>query len=284
MRVFHTRLLRVVLRLETSTSNGGFAAKCLSTTPAKGTCLVIRCLPAIHPITSQRYFTTKKVKGKKLENKNKPLEDEDSDYTDDDEHYEDFVEIPFDAPPEDIEYSHFSKSNDKNAALQSVIDSGLDHLKAASTMIQHAKEAKKPLFHKGDREEDTGPTKQQLAEANRILAAANQCLAEMEHKKRHVQSPLQIGGYSILLLHAEVNSNLREATIYWALPFEILMEVDEDQEARKQLTERMQYRIEKEGGGSFLQRHVHRILAHYYPPKLRFKPAPDGLLREMHMI
>jgi hypothetical protein len=129
-----------------------------------------------------------------------------------------------------------------------------------------------------------GPTKQQLAEANRILTAANQCLAEMEHKKRHVQSPLQIGGYSILLLHAEVNSNLREATIYWALPFEVLMEVDEDHDARKQLTERMQYRIEKEGGGSFLQRSVHSILSHYYPPKLRFKPAPDGLLREMQMI
>lgn len=171
-------------------------------------------------------------------------------------------------------------SDTKNEALQSVIDSGIDELKATSTLISNKKETKKPLFHKGALDgADMGPTKQQLAEANRILSVTTRCLEELHRRNKKGKTVLQIGGYSILVVHVEVNANLREATVLWALPFEILMEANES--TRQELTERMQYQMTEGGGGRFLQREVHGVLSHYYPPKLKFKPADDGLLQQM---
>ena len=81
------------------------------------------------------------------------------------------------------------------------------------------------------------------------------------------------------MVHVEVNANLREATVFWALPFEILMEANES--TRQELTTRMQYQMAEGGGGRFLQREVHRVLSHYFPPKLKFKPADDALVQQM---
>ncbi|CAB9526769.1 expressed unknown protein [Seminavis robusta] len=256
--------------------------KCLSTNRAAHLAACQHFQAISTPSSSSfptRSFGTRHGKGRKRASK---LEDEEEDYSSDEEgEDEDFVdfEIPFDEEPLPPT-SQDDKRGPNNIALQSVINSGLEHLKATSTLISHKKETKKSLFSKAAMGEDTGPTKQQLAEANRILSVATRCLEDLEIRKR--KNALSIGGNSILLLHAEVNANLREATLHWALPFEILMEADEA--TRKELTERMQYRIEHERGGSFLQGHVHRILSSYYPPKLKFKPASDVLLAEMLMM
>lgn len=198
----------------------------------------------------------------------------------DDSDWEDDVDVPFDADADDFIPSRASSSrNNFNDALQSVIDSGLDELKTTSTLISNKKETRKPLFHKGAIEgADQGPTKQQLAEANRVFSAATQSLEEMHRRNKKGRSKLEIGGFSILVVHVEVNANLREANVFWALPFEILMEANEP--TRQELTERMQKQLVEGGAGRFLQGEVHRLLSHYYPPKLKFKPAPDALLQQ----
>lgn len=170
-----------------------------------------------------------------------------------------------------------------NEALQSVIDSGLDELKATSSIIANKKETRKPLFHKGAIEGETvGPTKQQLAEAERIQSVASECLEKLQRKNKEKKHALQIGGYSIMVVHVEVNSNLREATVLWALPFEILCEANE--KTRQELVARMQHQMTEGGGGRVLQGEVHRVLSHYYPPKLKFKPADDGILQQMMIL
>ena len=182
---------------------------------------------------------------------------------------------------DDVDFLGLPPSDERpkkgNPGLQAVIDQGLGHLKTTSTIIQSKKESKKPLFHKAAIEEQ-GPTKKQLVEANRVLSVATRCLEEM-HKKKKTHNMLSIGGHSILLLHVQVNTNLREATVYWALPFEILLEADE--QTRLALTEKMQEKLTQGGGGKFLQYEVHRALSSYYPPKLKFKPANDVLLQQM---
>jgi len=168
----------------------------------------------------------------------------------------------------------------RNHGLESVIAQGMAHLKDASTFIQQSKEAKKPLFAKAVTQEEEGPnTTKQLAEANRVLIAATECLERLTMRNKRSKNILAIDGYPILLLHVDVNANLREATVYWALPFEILLEVNE--ETRMKFTQRMQDKIDNHGGGSFLQKEVHRVLSAYYPPKLKFKPASDVLLQQL---
>jgi hypothetical protein len=173
---------------------------------------------------------------------------------------------------------HEEATSSNNLALQGVIQQGIKDLKTTTNLIQNKKETKKPLFHKAALEE-TGPTPKQLAEANRVLTVAAKCLEDLQNRKK-ANDMLSIGGHSIILLHVDVNANLREATVYWALPFEILLEVGD--KTREELTKKMQARIVEGGGRKFLQREVHsRLGRSYYPPKLKFEPASDVLLQQM---
>lgn len=214
-------------------------------------------------------------KNKTKKNKMKAAIVEDSDSDDSD--WEDDQEIPFGQPmvPRKVDEEEDAAAAKKNA-LQEAIDCGLNDLKATSTMISNQKDTKKPLFHKSAIGEDEGPTKQQLAEGNRVLNAAQQCLEEFEQKgKAH---PLSVHGEPILILKVHVNSNLREAIVYWGLPIEVWM--DAPPSHLYELKERMQERLEGPAG-SFLQGRVHTKLRSYYPPKLRFEPAPDMAMEEM---
>jgi len=201
----------------------------------------------------------------------------------DDSEWDDDVELPFDDVDDNDTHTRendIPTSKHTNTALQSVIDAGLVQLKATSTLISNKKETKKPLFHKAAIENaDLGPTKQQLAEANRVFSAATRCLEELHRRQKRRKSQLQIGGFSIVIVDVEVNANLREATVVWTLPFEILLEANES--TRQELTKRMQHQLESGGGGKFLQGEVHRVLSHYYPPKLKFKAASDGEVQQL---
>ena len=236
-------------------------------------------LPLVSSVPNSN-FSSRSFSGKKKKSPKESYEDDFESDDGDDSDWEDDQEIPFGEPmiPTNLD-NEKGESTKKNPALESVIASGMSGLKATSTLISNHKETKKNLFLKGALDEDTGPTKQQLAEANRVQRVATECLELFQKKgKTH---PLSIGGHPLLILHVDVNANLREATIHWALPFEILME--EDEETRRELSLQMQNRIDN-GGGNYLQRQVHGILSSYYPPKLKFKPASDVVIQEMMFL
>jgi ribosome-binding factor A len=142
---------------------------------------------------------------------------------------------------------------------------GLAQLEATTREV--AAKSNKPLFV---RDEDVDPTPEQLGEAQRVLRVAQEALSQLSQK-----DPIfTIRGDPIEILDVEVSRDLRQARVYWTLPF-WMMEFPED--VTQRATEKMQGLLDKRG--SKLQTLVHARLRHYYPPKLRFVAADGDLLR-----
>jgi hypothetical protein len=152
----------------------------------------------------------------------------------------------------------------RNKTLESVIREGLGFLNQTVTQIQANKKANKPLLQA----EDTGPTDKQKAEEHRILNTTTLCLDEMSQK----DPCLCIHGEPITLIRVEVNSNMRLATVYWALPYTVMLEERLSADDKRKLTQKMNEIVMKHGGK--LQRRVHGRLSSYFPPRLKFEPAP----------
>jgi hypothetical protein len=152
----------------------------------------------------------------------------------------------------------------RNKTLESVIREGLGFLNQTVLQIQANKNTNKPLLQS----EETGPTEKQKAEQHRILTTTTLCLDEMSQK----DPCLCIHGEPITLIRVEVNSNLRQATVFWALPYTVMLEERLTAEDKRILTKKMNEIVLKHGGK--LQRRVHGRLSSYYPPRLKFEPAP----------
>jgi hypothetical protein len=152
----------------------------------------------------------------------------------------------------------------RNKTLESVIREGLGFLNQTVQQIQANKKTNKPLLQV----EDTGPMDKQKAEEHRILNTTTICLDEMSQK----DPCLCIHGEPITLIRVEVNSNMRLATVYWALPYTVMLEERLSADDKRKLTQKMNDIVMKHGGK--LQRRVHGRLSSYYPPRLKFEPAP----------
>jgi hypothetical protein len=158
----------------------------------------------------------------------------------------------------------------RNKTLESVIREGLGFLNQTVLQIQANKKTNKPLLQP----EDTGPTEKQKAEQHRILTTTTLCLDEMSQK----DPCLCIHGEPITLVRVEVNSNLRLATVFWALPYTVMLEERLTAQDKRILTKKMNEIVLKHGGK--LQRRVHGRLSSYYPPRLKFEPAPAAMTEE----
>jgi hypothetical protein len=164
----------------------------------------------------------------------------------------------------------------RNKTLESVIREGLAFLNQTVQQIQANKNTSKPLLQP----EDMGPSDKQMAEQHRILSTATLCLDEMSLK----DPCLCIHGEPITLIRVEVNTNSRLATVYWGLPYTLMLEDRLSSQDKRILTTKMNEIVLEHGGK--LQRRVHGKLSSYYPPKLKFKPAPaeiiDQFAEEFH--
>jgi hypothetical protein len=188
--------------------------------------------------------------------------------------------------PNDIKHDNESNSNSnsdasdttnidiekrpRNKTLESVIREGLGFLNQTVTQIQGNKHTNKPLLQA----EDTGPTDKQKAEEHRILNTTTICLDEMSQK----DPCLCIHGEPITLIRVEVNSNMRMATVFWALPYTVMLEERLSADDKRKLTQKMNDIVMKHGGK--LQRRVHGRLSSYYPPRLKFEPAPADMTEQ----
>ena len=147
----------------------------------------------------------------------------------------------------------------KNKAIQQVKMSGLSDLEASAKEI--AEKTRKSLF---DSMQDSGPDPTQIRESEMILRLVCDALEEIVVKG---DTTFCIRGEPVNFFDCEVNTNMRQAKIFWCLPFSLIGIPDE---IRNQVEEKMQFIFDQRG--SKLQYMVHSKLRHYYPPRLRFEP------------
>ena len=129
----------------------------------------------------------------------------------------------------------------------------------------------------------------QLAEGQRILDVASECLEHlaMQEEQNRKQSGkggvgnggLVLFGEPIVLLECEVNRNVRQAKIYWTLPYGILLDNRINQKLYQDIMMKVQKELVRNGGAKLLARDVHTRLSYYYPPRIKLFPATDEMVQ-----
>ncbi|KAL3912010.1 MAG: hypothetical protein SGILL_007056 [Bacillariaceae sp.] len=128
----------------------------------------------------------------------------------------------------------------------------------------------------------------QLAEGQRILDTATDCLetiilqqAERGGLTEGQRKGIVLGGEPIVLLECVVNSNVKQAKLYWTLPYGILMDERihyQHQRLYQQLIAKVQQQLVEGGGAKLLAGCVHAKLSSYYPPRIKMLPATDEMV------
>ena len=179
-----------------------------------------------------------------------------------------------------------------NPGLASVISQGLKTLEQTAEEIQYktrkitlSRAHKKPSFRNGGAA-DMDP--RQLAEGQRILDVASECLEQLalqeeqsgrKQSGRGAGSGLVLFGEPIVLLECEVNRNVRQAKIYWTLPYGILLDNRINQRLYQEIMMKVQKELVENGGAKLLARNVHTRLSYYYPPRIKLFPATDEMVQ-----
>jgi hypothetical protein len=161
-----------------------------------------------------------------------------------------------------------------NPGLESVISQGMTSLERTASEVQ-TKTKKTSLSASAPKKSLTTP--RQLAESQRILDVATDCLEAL--CERDAQNLLAIGGEPLVLLDVQVNSNAKLAKVFWTLPYGILTDERLTPTAYRTLMAKMQGHFEK-GAGKVLAQQVHTRLRSYYPPRLKFHPAPPNMVAQ----
>jgi hypothetical protein len=81
------------------------------------------------------------------------------------------------------------------------------------------------------------------------------------------------------LLKCEVNRNVRQAKIYWTLPYGILLDNRINQRLYQEIMVKVQKQLVENGGSKLLGRNVHTRLSYYYPPRIKLFPATDEMVQ-----
>lgn len=179
-----------------------------------------------------------------------------------------------------------------NPGLASVISQGIKTLEQTAEEIQYktrkislSRAHKKATFRNGGAA-DMDP--RQLAEGQRILDVASECLEHlaMQDEENGKQNGKGIGngglvlfGEPIVLLECEVNRNVRQAKIYWTLPYGILLDNRINQKLYQDIMMKVQKELVRNGGAKLLARDVHTRLSYYYPPRIKLFPATDEMVQ-----
>jgi ribosome-binding factor A len=156
-----------------------------------------------------------------------------------------------------------------NPGLASVISQGASSLENNASEVEA--KTKKAL---GDNKGDDPLQPRQLMEAQRILDVTTECLEEMA--KGGTAGLLSVLGEPITIMEVQVNRDLKQAKVYWALPFSILLDDRIDGTVYRQLVTKMEKNILEKGGG----RQVHGRLRFYYPPRMKFFPASNSMIHQ----
>lgn len=179
-----------------------------------------------------------------------------------------------------------------NPGLASVISQGMKSLEQTAEEIQYktrkitlSQPHRKPSFRNG-RAAELDP--RQLAEGQRVLDVASDCLEQLALQKEQGgwqqrsiggSNGLVLSGEPIVLLECEVNRNVRQAKIYWTLPYEILLDNRINQQLYQKIMVKVQKELVENGGAKLLVRNVNTRLSYYYPPRIKLFPATDEMVQ-----
>ena len=152
-----------------------------------------------------------------------------------------------------------------NEALALIKAAGMSHLEATTEDI--VAKTREPLFVP---EHEMGPTPKQLNEANRLYLVVTDVLENFSRR----DSTFSIRGEPIVITDIEVSRDMKHARAYWTLPHSVMELPDK---ILDEVTRRMQDILERKGGK--LNKLVYARLSSYYPPKIRFVPSQDPILR-----
>jgi hypothetical protein len=178
--------------------------------------------------------------------------------------------------------------NGPNPGLASIISQGSKSLEQSAADIEYrtrnaslSQPHKKGSFRAGTLEP------RQLAEGQRILDTAVECLeviieqAERGGLTEGQRKGLILSGEPIVLLECVVNRNIKQAKLYWTLPYGILMDDRihyHQHHLYQQITAKVQQQLVEGGGARLLAGHVHARLSSYYPPRIKMMPATDDMV------
>jgi ribosome-binding factor A len=157
-----------------------------------------------------------------------------------------------------------------------VIDQGIKSLEDTAADVE-ARTRNKTIQPDSDE-----PTHRQLAEAHRILEVATECLENLctHEQNRNSLSGLQLQGQPIILLHVQVNKDVKQAKVYWTLPYSVLLDPNVTQRVYQKLVEVVQDQLIQRGGAKRLARELSSRLRFYYPPRIRLVPAKHAMIQQ----
>ncbi|KAG7367614.1 hypothetical protein IV203_030285 [Nitzschia inconspicua] len=170
-----------------------------------------------------------------------------------------------------------------NPGLASIISQGRNSLEKSAADIEHrtrhislSRPHKKGSFRAGTLEP------RQLAEGQRVLDVASECLEDLV-----VSSELQLAGQAkglvlagepIVFLECVVNRTIKQAKLYWTLPYGLLLDDRMNARLYRQLTTKVQQQLLEGGATKLLSREIHRKLSSYYPPRIQLHTATDEMV------
>jgi hypothetical protein len=174
-----------------------------------------------------------------------------------------------------------------NPGLASIISQGTKSLKKSAADIEFrtrnsslSKPHKKGSFRAGTLEP------RQIAEGQRILDVASECLEQLAMQAERGAMSLEqrkglfLSAEPIVLLECVVNRNIKQAKLYWTLPYGILLDGRLHARLYHQITAKVQEQLMMGGGATLLARKVHSKLSSYYPPRIKMLPATDEMVAQ----
>jgi len=191
------------------------------------------------------------------------------------------------------EQEQFQFMTGPNPGLASVISQGVKSLEQTAEDIQYktrrvtlSQPHKKLSFRNGGA---AIMDPRQLAEGQRILDVASDCIEQLALQEERGgrqrgggdgSNGLTLFGEPIVLLECEVNRNVRQAKVYWTLPYGILLDNRINQRLYQEIMVKVQKDLIQNGGAKLLARQVHTTLSYYFPPRIKLFPAPDEMVQK----
>jgi len=168
----------------------------------------------------------------------------------------------------------------RNKALHSVKETGLPILESITQDV--ISNAKLSLFPTAS---ELAPSVSQIKVASRMYTLLNEELENYCERTPDEQNVFTVGGEPIVIIDVEVSPDLRYARVFWALPFDLLLDLPSEK-FRSEMMKSIQRVIQERGG--VLQGLVHGKLRRFHPPRIRWVPASNelirGVLKEMEYL
>jgi ribosome-binding factor A len=173
-----------------------------------------------------------------------------------------------------------------NPGLASVISQGLSSLESTASQIES--KTRRVSLDQTPIARGT-PSHRQLSEGHRILQVATECLEALcEAASDSSSSSSSEARYLMLLdepisiLEVQVNRDLKQAKVFWTLPYGVLLDdrvLNSGNETYQRLMTQMEAGVSTHGQ-KILSKHVHNQLRSYYPPRLRLVPATKAMVNQ----